>query len=99
PLSILLAVPSNTTGASGSPVSAGVLILFFVLCIALVLFPRRLQLSRYVFPYRTPRRDFVVRNLKKGFTLIEILIAIALINILSAGLLRMWGYNIQVQKE
>ncbi|MFH1744019.1 MAG: prepilin-type N-terminal cleavage/methylation domain-containing protein [bacterium] len=64
-------------------------------------FPRRLELRRYFkfHRYPTSRRSNETTNSSKAFTLIELLIGVAIIGIITTGILSGFRYCLQSQKK
>ena len=78
------------------------LICFGCLVFACVYFPRRVEWKRYLLWYRTRPRpaSYVTKEQdNNAFTLIELLIVVAIISILSSGLLSVWTYCIRAPKN
>lgn len=74
------------------------LIALACLLIALAYAPRGIDWQRYFFPYRN-RPLFPDNRRKRGFTLIEMLISIALIGITAGGVLHCWSTILRTQNE
>ncbi len=95
-LSVLIGNGSGIQGIMTNPLTYIFLGCFIASC---AYFPRNLEIRRYLFPFSGRVSDPSDSFSNDGFTLIEILIAVAVLGILSYGMVHSWSYCIRCQKE